>query len=90
MLLVIGTPAFILKLSGVPHLGWSSLVWVVHGWLYLGYVISVAMLGTRLKWPLLRFGLVMLAGTIPTMSFVAEHIVTKAARAADGAQPVAV
>ncbi len=47
-----------------------------------------ATLGVRLRWPLPRFVLVMLAGTIPTMSFVAEHYVTRAVREATEAQPV--
>ncbi len=45
------------------------------------------MLGFKLRWPLARYVLVMLAGTIPTMSFVAEHFVTRATRAAAGGQP---
>ena len=48
------------------------------------YVIITALLGFRLRWPLARYALVMLAGTIPTMSFVAEHYVTRAARTAAG------
>ena len=57
------------------------LLWVAHGWLFLVYVISTLILGARLRWPIGRYLLVMLAGTIPTMSFVAEHFVTRAARA---------
>jgi integral membrane protein len=60
----------------------TGIVWVAHGWLFLIYVVVTAMLGFRLRWPLLRYGLVMLAGTIPTMSFVAEHFVTRAIRPA--------
>jgi hypothetical protein len=73
---------------------------VAHGYLYLVYVIVTGILGLRLRWPLARFVLVMLAGTIPTMSFVAEHYVTRQTRAAAkaagtpgaaaGGQPVSV
>ncbi len=63
----------------------NSVVWVAHGWLFIVYVISTALLGIKLRWPPARYGLVMLAGTIPTMSFVAEHYVTEAAK--HGAQP---
>ena len=70
--------------------GAAGVLWTAHGYLYLVYVIITAILGVRLQWPLPRFALVMLAGTIPTMSFVAEHYVTRAARAAAGAPPVAV
>src|SRR3954449_305992 len=89
--LIAGTVGIILKVTDAadlePGLGY---IWVAHGYLYLIYVIVTAMLGVRLRWPIPRFALVMIAGTIPTMSFVAEHYVTRAARAADGAQPVAV
>jgi len=86
VVLILGTVALIMKVSGVHHMEpGTGLLWVAHGWLYLIYVIVTAMLGVRLRWPLPRFALVMLAGTIPTMSFVAEHFVTQAARAAESA-----
>src|SRR5579875_659743 len=89
VVLVVATVMLILKEVGVHHMepetGW---LWVLHGWCYLAYVATTAVLGQRLRWPLLRYGLVVLAGTIPTMSFVAEHVVTRAARNA-AAQPVA-
>ena len=91
VVLILGTIALIMKVSGVHHMEpGTGLLWVAHGWLYLIYVIVTAMLGVRLRWPLPRFALVMLAGTIPTMSFVAEHFVTQAARAAENAQAVPV
>ena len=81
--LLAGTIALILKyttdLSMEPGTGF---LWVAHGWLFLIYVVVTAMLGARLRWPLGRYVLVMLAGTIPTMSFVAEHFVTRATRRA--------
>jgi integral membrane protein len=95
--LLSGTIALILKAAGVQHLepgtGW---LWVAHGYLFLVYLVATAMLGFRLRWPLLRYLLVMLAGTIPTMSFVAEHYVTSrvragaAGKAGDPAQPASV
>ena len=90
VVLICGTIALILKVSGVPHMEpGTGYLWIAHGWLYLIYVITTAMLGVRLRWPLPRYALVMLAGTIPTMSFVAEHFVTRATRAAERA-PLAV
>jgi integral membrane protein len=44
-----------------------------HGWLYLLYVIASVDLWMRTRLPLGRMILVVLAGTIPGMSFVAEH-----------------
>jgi integral membrane protein len=83
VVLLTGCTALILKAAGVPRMEpWTGFIWVAHGYLYLVYVVVTAMLGMRLRWPLLRYALVMAAGTIPTMSFVAEHYVTRAAREA--------
>jgi integral membrane protein len=81
--LVCGTIALILqKAFHVNHFGGvNAVLWVAHGYLYLVYVIVTLQLGLRLHWPILRMLLVMAAGTIPTMSFVAEHFVTRDARA---------
>jgi integral membrane protein len=70
----------------------TGYLWVAHGYLYLVYVIVTGVLGFKLRWPLARYVLVMLAGTIPTMSFVAEHFVTRATRnaASPDGQPVSV
>ncbi len=89
VVLICGCIALILKAVGVPHMEpGTGLVWVAHGWLYLVYVVVTGMLGIKLRWPLGRYALVMLAGTVPTMSFVAEHFVTRAAhRAAVPADP---
>ena len=64
----------------------TGYVWIAHGWCFFVYVIVTAVLGFKLRWPLPRYVLIGLAGTIPTMSFVAEHFVTKAIR--ESTQPV--
>lgn len=64
------------------HLGpWLA---IVHGWLYLAYVIVAADLwfrtgleGARERLPVRQTILVLLAGTIPFMSFVAERWVRR-------------
>ncbi len=82
LVLLTGTIALILKAVGVQHMEpGTGYLWLAHGYLYLVYVITTAILGVKLRWPLARYALVMLAGTVPTMSFVAEHVVTRAARA---------
>jgi integral membrane protein len=91
IVLLSGCGALILKygtsLDMEPGTGY---LWVAHGYLYLLYVIVTGVLGFKLRWPLARYALVMLAGTIPTMSFVAEHFVTRATRNAADGQPVPV
>ena len=86
VVLISGCVALILKYATDLHMEpGTGYLWVAHGWCYFIYVIVTAVLGFKLRWPLPRYVLVMLAGTIPTMSFVAEHFVTKAVREA---QPV--
>ena len=53
------------------HLGpWLAMV---HGWLYLAYVIVAVDLWFRTRLPVLPMVLVVAAGTVPFMSFVAER-----------------
>jgi len=52
-----------------------------HGLMYMLYVITVFDLFTRAKWSLVRMVLVMLAGCVPFISFVAEHRVNVKAKA---------
>jgi integral membrane protein len=52
-----------------------------HGYLYLLYLIAATDLAWRARWSLLKTVLVLLAGTIPFMSFVAEHFVVRDLRA---------
>jgi integral membrane protein len=87
--LLAATIALILKYTTSLHMEpGTGYLWIAHGWCYFTYVIVTVFLGFRLRWPLVRYALVLLAGTIPTMSFVAEHFVTRQTRAAAGAQPV--
>jgi len=53
-------------------------VWIpaTHGWLYLAYVVASVDLWMRTRLPAGRMLLVVLAGTVPVMSFVAERWVT--------------
>ena len=70
-----------LAFGDAPGLGrWvpGAQHWVpmVHGYLYLVYVIVAVDLWFRTRLPAGRMVLVVLAGTIPFMSFVAERSVT--------------
>jgi integral membrane protein len=53
--------------------GW---LWTAHGWLYILYVVAAFLLAMQLRWSIVKTLLVMLAGTVPFMSFVAERRVT--------------
>jgi integral membrane protein len=56
--------------------GGETWIPATHGWLYLVYVIASIDLWMRTRLPLGRMILVVLAGTVPAMSFVAERWVT--------------
>jgi integral membrane protein len=82
VVLLLGTIALILKdVANVQHLEpGTGLLWLAHGYFYLVYVICTLILGVKLRWSLPRLGLTLLAGTVPTMSFVAEHYTVKRLR----------
>ena len=70
--------------------GADRVVPLVHGYLYLVYVIVAVDLWFRARLPIGRTVLVVLAGTIPFMSFVAERWVTRRVRPMiDAREPVA-
>jgi len=58
-----------------------AIVGALHGFLYMGYVVSSLVLAERCRWTPVRAVLVALAGTIPFVSFYAERKVTKLVRA---------
>lgn len=60
----------------------SQSVSVVHGWLYVVYLITVVILAYQRAWKAGYAVLIALAGTIPFASFVAERNVVRKAREA--------
>ena len=59
---------------------WKSKVeWIpfVHGWIYAVYVLTALQFSVKLKWPLSRVLLLILAGTLPIASLVAERRIVK-------------
>ena len=65
----------------VSH-GVAAILWTAHGYLYMVYLVTAFMLAIRARWSVIKTVLVMAAGTIPLMSFVAERRVTRAEQAA--------
>lgn len=57
-----------------------SVAGVAHGWLYMVLIITAVDLGRRVRWPWWRIIVIALAGTVPFITFVAEHFATKDAR----------
>ncbi len=50
-----------------------EIVGPVHGFLYMAYLVTAVDLAFRAHWSAVRTVLVMLAGTVPFLSFVAER-----------------
>jgi integral membrane protein len=79
---IVGVVLLVLVLVAVPvkYIGGNdalvAAVGPIHGFLFMVYVVLTFDLGRRVKWPLGRMVLVMLAGTIPFLSFWAERKVT--------------
>ncbi len=59
---------YVFKVENVP-----SWIAVVHGWVYLIYLILTVDLAIKVRWPALRTIGTLLAGTIPFLSFLVEH-----------------
>ena len=80
---IVGVALVVLVLIGMPlKYGFDNptvvaVVGTAHGWLYMIYLALTFDLSRRADWPLKRMLLVMLAGTIPFVSFVAERKVTR-------------
>lgn len=91
MAYVTGVWLLLLVLVAVPvkYIGHDptlvGIVGPVHGILYIIYVLVTFDLSRRRHWALGYTVLVMLAGTIPFLSFVAERHITREIRRADAA-----
>lgn len=85
-LLILVLVAMPLKyLAGQPTA--VAVVGPVHGFLYMVYLAAAFDLAVRARWPLGYTLLVLLAGTVPFLSFVAERSVTRRIRAATDGRP---
>jgi integral membrane protein len=85
---VTGAMLLVLVLVAMPLKYWAdsttliSIVGPLHGFLYIGYVISAIDLAARRRWPVLRTLGVLLAGIVPFATFYAEHRVWQSEHAA--------
>ena len=72
VLCFVGIP---LQIAGHPAL--VNVVGTVHGILYIMYLVTAAMLAWKLRLSPVRTVLLLLAGTIPIMTFVVERWMTR-------------
>jgi integral membrane protein len=68
-------------LSGID--GPVSVIGTAHGWLYFVFFLTACDLAVRARWTLKGTVLVLVAGTVPILSFVAERIATRKTRAGE-------
>lgn len=78
---IVGVMLLILTAGMVAKYGFDEPIVVetvgpLHGFLYVIYLITVVDLAFKAKFSVIKTLLVMLAGTVPFLSFVAEHKVT--------------
>lgn len=50
-----------------------AIGWQLHGFLYMAYLLATADLGVKARWSVVKMLTTAVLGTIPLMSFVAEH-----------------
>ncbi len=80
---IVGVGLIILFFVGLPtkyiwhNKGVVEVVGPLHGFLYIVYLVTAIDLAFRRRWAIWKALLVMLAGTVPFLSFVVEHWVTK-------------
>ena len=53
------------------------VIWTIHGYLYMVYLLTALQLGVQKKMPLANIVLVLLAGTVPFASFIAERKIVR-------------
>jgi len=76
VLLTLGVIAkYLLDVSGAA--GFTSVVGIAHGWLYVLYLVFAFDMGSKAKWPFGKLAWVLLAGTIPTAAFFVERKVSR-------------
>ncbi|MFD0818955.1 DUF3817 domain-containing protein [Micromonospora zhanjiangensis] len=83
MAYIVGVALIVLTLIGMPmKYIWDdsrvvATVGTAHGWLYMVLLVTIFDLGRRARWSLGRMVKVMLAGTVPFLSFYMERVVTR-------------
>lgn len=82
MAYVVGVMLLILVLGMILKYGFDlpavvQIAGPIHGFLYVLYLVTVVDLALKAKFSVIKTLLVMLAGTIPFVSFVAEHQVAE-------------
>ncbi|WP_418061217.1 DUF3817 domain-containing protein [Pimelobacter simplex] len=79
VLLLVGTLGSLLKYlledgSTLQQLGDDlTPIWLVHGWIYIVYVVVAFLLSQKARWSIPQLLLMLIAGLIPGLIFWVEH-----------------
>ncbi len=67
--------------SGLQRFGEdASIMWVVHGWIFMVYVVVAVLLARRARWSLGFTLLMLVAGLVPLIIFWVERVVARKVR----------
>lgn len=74
-----GTPSWVTPGSDAQQLGddITSYLGVAHGWLYMIFLVTAFLLSRQAKWAPAFTAVTLVCGTIPLLSFWAEHRATR-------------
>jgi integral membrane protein len=77
------TPALVTPGSSVNELGEAITTYlgIAHGWLYMIFLLTAFVLSRRARWELPFTVVTLVMGTVPVLSFWAEHRATRRVRA---------
>jgi integral membrane protein len=59
----------------------ASIMWAVHGWVFMVYVVVSFLLARRAGWTVRFTVLILAAGLVPLLIFWTEHLVTEKLKA---------
>ncbi|WP_028280929.1 DUF3817 domain-containing protein [Arthrobacter sp. H5] len=85
-----GPISFVSKyVDNTTGLNLSTAVLIVHGWLYVVYLIADFRLWQLMRWPFSQFIIIALGGVVPLLSFIVERRIHRRAEAELAAHPEA-
>lgn len=76
---------YVVKIDNPTFLEVTSWIAIVHGWIYIIYLITVVQLWLRQHWALGRLFTMALGGVVPFLSFVVERKVAREVLSGSGA-----
>lgn len=84
VLILIGVPLKYLAAEGTSMQDAGEFITtylgIAHGWLYMIFLVMAALLARKTRWSIPFTITTLLAGTVPILSFWAEHRATKAVK----------